>query len=363
MAGVPATSSSRYLVGYRPARDATIVERFRKAGLVTFGRTNAPELGLLPVTEPELHGPTRNPWDPALTPGRLERRRRRCRRRRDRPARARQRRRRLDPHPRLLLRPLRPEADARAHAGRPGALAALERVHHRARRFAQRPRQRGAARRDRRPRSDLTLLGAAARATVSRGGRRAAGATADRPHQETAGDLRRASPRLRRGRRRHRPAARRARPPGRGGRSRRRRRGVRARLLHPRLRRDRGFSRARPDGPRPPCSTSRAGERHRHHRAARPAALGRRGGARARTSGGDRAQGADLLRTLRPPVVADAGDCRRRPSARSSRGGWRRSGRSCCSACTSDSCCASRASSTPRSGGSSRSSRSRRWRT
>ena len=69
MAGVPAQSSSRYLAGYRPARDATIVERFRRAGLVIFGRTNAPELGLLPVTEPELHGPTRNPWDPALTPG------------------------------------------------------------------------------------------------------------------------------------------------------------------------------------------------------------------------------------------------------------------------------------------------------
>src|SRR6185312_3589068 len=47
MAGVPASSSSRYLVGYKPARDATIVERFRKAGLVIFGRTNAPELGLL----------------------------------------------------------------------------------------------------------------------------------------------------------------------------------------------------------------------------------------------------------------------------------------------------------------------------
>src|SRR3954471_21771082 len=69
MAGVPATSSSRYLLGYKPARDATIVERFRKAGLITIGRTNAPELGLLPVIEPELHGPTRNPWNPALTPG------------------------------------------------------------------------------------------------------------------------------------------------------------------------------------------------------------------------------------------------------------------------------------------------------
>src|SRR3954471_11598634 len=69
MAGVPATSSSRFLLGYKPARNATIVERFHRAGLVTFGRTNAPELGLLPVTEPELHGPTRNPWNPALTSG------------------------------------------------------------------------------------------------------------------------------------------------------------------------------------------------------------------------------------------------------------------------------------------------------
>src|SRR6185312_9152823 len=69
MAGVPATGCSRYLAGYKPTRDATIVERLRRAGLVIFGRTNAPELGLLPVTEPELFGPTRNPWDPARTPG------------------------------------------------------------------------------------------------------------------------------------------------------------------------------------------------------------------------------------------------------------------------------------------------------
>jgi amidase len=69
MAGVPATAASRYFVGYRAPRDATIVARFRRAGLVIFGRTNAPELGLLPVTEPELYGPARNPWNPALTPG------------------------------------------------------------------------------------------------------------------------------------------------------------------------------------------------------------------------------------------------------------------------------------------------------
>ena len=42
--------------------DTTLVSRFRRAGLVTAGRTNSPELGSLPTTEPEAWGPTRNPW-------------------------------------------------------------------------------------------------------------------------------------------------------------------------------------------------------------------------------------------------------------------------------------------------------------
>ncbi len=49
--------------------DTTLVARFRDAGLVTLGRTNSPELGSLPVTEPIAFGPTRNPWDTDRTPG------------------------------------------------------------------------------------------------------------------------------------------------------------------------------------------------------------------------------------------------------------------------------------------------------
>ena len=46
-----------------------LVARFRNAGLINLGRSNSPELGSLPVTEPVAHGPTRNPWNTDHTPG------------------------------------------------------------------------------------------------------------------------------------------------------------------------------------------------------------------------------------------------------------------------------------------------------
>ncbi|MGA9276302.1 amidase [Ilumatobacter sp.] len=49
--------------------DTTLVTRFRDVGLITLGRTNSPELGSLPVTEPLSFGPTRNPWSTDHTPG------------------------------------------------------------------------------------------------------------------------------------------------------------------------------------------------------------------------------------------------------------------------------------------------------
>lgn len=49
--------------------EAGITRRWRAAGLVVFGRTNTPEFGARSVTEPVIHGPVRNPWHPALSPG------------------------------------------------------------------------------------------------------------------------------------------------------------------------------------------------------------------------------------------------------------------------------------------------------
>ena len=69
LAGAPQAAGSRLLADYVPARDSTIVERFRRAGAIVFGKTATPELGLVPYTESKAYGPTRNPWNLELTPG------------------------------------------------------------------------------------------------------------------------------------------------------------------------------------------------------------------------------------------------------------------------------------------------------
>jgi amidase len=54
---------------FRLPVDTFLGARFRDAGLVTIGKTNTPELGILPTTEPEAYGPTHNPWDLGRSPG------------------------------------------------------------------------------------------------------------------------------------------------------------------------------------------------------------------------------------------------------------------------------------------------------
>jgi amidase len=61
--GVPSTSGSRFLAGRVASRDSELVIRYRRAGLIPVAKTNAPELGLVPTTEPQAYGPTRNPWN------------------------------------------------------------------------------------------------------------------------------------------------------------------------------------------------------------------------------------------------------------------------------------------------------------
>ena len=62
-AGVPNTGSSRFLVDHVPADDAPVIARLKAAGFVFIARTNCPELGIMGTTEPELRGPTHNPWN------------------------------------------------------------------------------------------------------------------------------------------------------------------------------------------------------------------------------------------------------------------------------------------------------------
>jgi amidase len=67
--GVPMSTGSAFLKDYVPDYDSEIVVRWRRAGFVAFAKTNAPEFGLVPTTEPAAFGPTRNPWNLEHTAG------------------------------------------------------------------------------------------------------------------------------------------------------------------------------------------------------------------------------------------------------------------------------------------------------
>ena len=67
--GVPTEMGCRFYQGWTPRVATHLYERWLAAGVVPVGKTATSELGLLPVTETDLCGATRNPWDLGRTPG------------------------------------------------------------------------------------------------------------------------------------------------------------------------------------------------------------------------------------------------------------------------------------------------------
>ena len=68
-ADLPTTWGSPAGRDHRPAQDELALVRARAAGAVIVGKTNVPEFTLEGYTSNPLFGTTRNPWNPALTPG------------------------------------------------------------------------------------------------------------------------------------------------------------------------------------------------------------------------------------------------------------------------------------------------------
>jgi len=63
--GMRVLKEARYVARH----DQELARRFRAAGFVVVGRTNTPELGIVPTAEPLAYGPTRNPWDTTRSTG------------------------------------------------------------------------------------------------------------------------------------------------------------------------------------------------------------------------------------------------------------------------------------------------------
>ncbi|MEP7383519.1 MAG: amidase [Gemmatimonadota bacterium] len=68
-AGEPLESGSALYAGWRPDHDSEVMRRYRRSGVIVLGKTNTPEFGLAPFTEPKAKGITRNPWNVDRTTG------------------------------------------------------------------------------------------------------------------------------------------------------------------------------------------------------------------------------------------------------------------------------------------------------
>ncbi|EMF0507708.1 amidase [Enterococcus hirae] len=64
-----ATSGSKLFQTHRSSRNSNFVSQVEKIGLIPLGQTNAPEFGFKNITDPQLYGPAKNPWNLAHSPG------------------------------------------------------------------------------------------------------------------------------------------------------------------------------------------------------------------------------------------------------------------------------------------------------
>ncbi|HVA05907.1 MAG TPA: amidase family protein [Acidimicrobiales bacterium] len=67
--GTPFAEGTSFAGSYRSTVTQELTKRFQRAGFVICGKTNAPEFGILPTTEPARFGPTRNPWNTGHSTG------------------------------------------------------------------------------------------------------------------------------------------------------------------------------------------------------------------------------------------------------------------------------------------------------
>ena len=144
--GVPTASGNRLLANLPAQRDSELVRRYKAAGLIVLAKTNTPELGLTPYRAKTIR-PQPQSVEPQAHPRRFQRRFGGGSRRAHRTHGPRRRWRWIDPHPRLLLRTVRLQANTRAHTHRPGPWRIMGRLRCRARHHPFRARQRRATRR------------------------------------------------------------------------------------------------------------------------------------------------------------------------------------------------------------------------
>jgi amidase len=67
-AGIRTTFASPLFKDYVPSEDAEVIRRLKAAGAIVLAKTNTPEFACGANTDNALFGPTRNPWNPALSP-------------------------------------------------------------------------------------------------------------------------------------------------------------------------------------------------------------------------------------------------------------------------------------------------------